>query len=64
MLLCCRPYLNKLQVLSNTPGEVPSILSNKNSIKYVGPEVEAMTAVAKAAKERSLEKFQAAVRSI
>ncbi len=46
------------QVLSNNAGEVSSILSNKNSIKYLGSEIESMASVARAAKERSLEKFQ------
>lgn len=50
-------------MLSNAAGEVPSILANKNSIKYLGPEVESMAAVARAAKDRSLEKFQEAVRT-
>ena len=54
-------YMCLCKVLSNSSGEVPSILANKNSIKYLGTEVEAMSSVARAAKERSLEKFQDAV---
>ncbi|CAM9140916.1 unnamed protein product, partial [Ectocarpus fasciculatus] len=56
-------YMCLCKVLSNAAGEVPSILANKNSIKYLGPEVESMAAVARAAKDRSLEKFQEAVRT-
>lgn len=54
-------YMCLCKVLSNSAGEVSSILSNKNSIKYLGPEIESMASVARAAKERSLEKFQHAV---
>ena len=50
-----------LQVLAELPNEVPAILAGKHGLKYAGFELEAMAAVAKAAKERSLEKFQEAV---
>jgi 26S proteasome regulatory subunit N6 len=57
----CLKYMCLTKVLSYKAHEVPAILSNKSALKYVGPEIQSMTAVAKAATERSLEKFQAAV---
>jgi 26S proteasome regulatory subunit N6 len=59
--MACLKYMCLCKVLSNSAGEVPSILANKSSIKYLGEEIEAMSAVARAAKDRSLEQFQAAV---
>lgn len=53
----------KLQMLSKImagrPQETHQIVSSKNGLKYVGIEIDAMTAVAKAHKERSLKKFEA-----
>lgn len=57
----CLKYMCLTKVLSYKAHEVPSILSNKSALKHVGPEIESMTAVARAATERSLEKFQTAV---
>lgn len=59
--LACLKYMCLCKVLSDSAGEVPSIMANKSSIKYLGEEVEAMAAVARAAKKRSLEDFQLAV---
>ena len=41
--------------------EIPQIMNNKTTLKYVGPEVDAMRAVAKAGQNRSLAQFDAAV---
>lgn len=54
------------KILGGHANEVPSILSGKHGIKYYGnhsgtTELEAMAAVANAAKKRSLEEFEATV---
>ena len=41
--------------------DVGAILSGKTALKYAGPEVDAMRAIAKAAQNRSLKEFEAAV---
>ena len=46
--LCLRPVA----------GDVPSIISSKAGLKYVGQDVDAMRAVAKAYQDRSLKEFQ------
>ena len=40
-----------------------AILNGKTALKYAGPEVDAMRAVSKAAKNRSLKEFEAAVQA-
>merc|ERR1719444_327775 len=53
----------KLQMLSKImagrPQETHQIVSSKSGLKYTGVEIDAMTAVAKAHKDRSLKKFEA-----
>lgn len=53
----------KLQMLSKImmgrPQECHQIVSSKTGLKYTGKEIDAMSAVAKAHKERSLKKFEA-----
>jgi hypothetical protein len=53
MILC--------KVLNEAAAEVPAILTSKIGMKHSGIELEAMATIAKAAKIRSLEDFQAAV---
>ena len=53
MILC--------KVLNGAAAEVPSILTSKMGMKHAGVALEAMAAIAKASKIRSLEDFQAAV---
>lgn len=50
MLLC--------KIMTNDAEDVPSIISSKAGLKYVGMEVDAMKAVAKAYQDRSLQDFQ------
>lgn len=53
MILC--------KVLNEAADEVSALLSSKIGVKHAGKELEAMSAVAKAAKSRSLEDFKAVV---
>merc|ERR1719276_716935 len=43
----------------NRPQETKAITSSKSGLKYDGPQIEAMKAVAAAHEERSLKKFEA-----
>lgn len=53
MILC--------KVLNECSHEVPSLLASKIGVKYAGKELQAMAAVAKSAKARSLQDFKTAV---
>jgi len=53
MILC--------KVLNESAHEVPAVLSSKIGIKHAGKELEAMAAIATAAKARSLQDFKQAV---
>ena len=53
-------YMVLCLVLGNKADEVSVIIGGKAGIKYSGPELAAMDSIAKAARERSLEKFEAA----
>jgi len=57
----CLKYMMLAKVLSESASEVPSILGTKQAMKYSGVELDAMSAIAKAAKLRSLEDFTATV---
>lgn len=58
----CLKYMCLTKVLGDNAADVPSILSNKNGVKYISsPGLTAMAAVAAAAKKKSLEEFEAAV---
>jgi len=54
-------YMLLSKVMLNLPDEVSNIVSGKLALRYSGPEVEAVKAVAAANKARSLADFQAAV---
>ncbi|KAK0420296.1 hypothetical protein QR680_014604 [Steinernema hermaphroditum] len=53
-------YMLLCKVMLDIPEEVQSLLSQKLALKYNGPELEAMTAIASAAKKRSLAEFNEA----
>jgi 26S proteasome regulatory subunit N6 len=57
----CLQYMILCKILSNKSAEVPGILSGKFGMKYAGGELAAMSSLAKAAKDRSLEAFTTAV---
>ena len=53
-----------MHILGGHPNEVPSILSGKHVLKYAGSnnlDLDAMSAVAKSARKRSLEEFEETV---
>eukprot|EP00096_Caligus_rogercresseyi_P010327 TRINITY_DN371_c0_g1_i1.p1 TRINITY_DN371_c0_g1~~TRINITY_DN371_c0_g1_i1.p1 ORF type:complete len:420 (-),score=180.89 TRINITY_DN371_c0_g1_i1:146-1405(-) len=62
-----RPALNALKymllskIMLQLPDEVAGIVSGKIALRYSGPDIEAMKAVANASRKRSLEDFKAAL---
>ncbi len=56
-------YMCLAKVLNDTPKEVFSLLNSKMGLKHSGPGLEALHAIAKAVKERSLEGFETAVKA-
>lgn len=57
----CLKYMVLCKVLHDSASEVPALLASRIGMKHSGTDLEAMAAIAKAAKTRSLEEFQAAV---
>ena len=57
----CLKYMVLCKVLHDSASEVPALLASRIGMKHSGTDLEAMAAIAKAAKTRSLEDFQAAV---
>jgi len=51
-------YMLLCKIMTNHPEEVSSVLHNKMTGKYAGPDVDAMRAVAQAHKNRSLNEFE------
>jgi 26S proteasome regulatory subunit N6 len=48
-------------LIAGQPEDVTSLYSSKSSLKHIGKELDAMISVAKAAREKSLDAFKAAV---
>ncbi|CAM9509707.1 unnamed protein product [Phaeothamnion confervicola] len=59
--LRCLKYMMLCKVLQHSAAEVSALMSGKWGIKHSGEDLEAMAAVAKAAKNRSLGEYDAAV---
>lgn len=55
-------YMLMSKIMLNLPDEVTNLVSGKLALRYSGPALEAMKAVALAAKARSLADFQTAVK--
>jgi len=52
-------YMLLAKIMSNQPKEIQTLISSKSGLKYVGPEIDAIAAVASAHEARSLKKFEA-----
>lgn len=59
--ITCLKYMLLAKVLSNHPGEVTAVMAGKLAVKHKGPDIEAMVAIAQAAKHKSLEDFTSSV---
>lgn len=57
----CLKYMILCKVLNSAAHEIPALLASKIGVKHSGIELEAMAAIAKAAKVHSLEDFEKAV---
>lgn len=55
-------YMLLSKIMLNSPDDVQNIVSGKLALKYVGSDIDAMKAVAKASKNRSLADFQTALK--
>lgn len=54
-------YMLLCKIMAGEVGDVGGIISSKGGLKYAGPDVDALRAVAKAYANRSLDEFQAAL---
>eukprot|EP00743_Colponemidia_sp_Colp-15_P000667 GILK01000743.1.p1 GENE.GILK01000743.1~~GILK01000743.1.p1 ORF type:complete len:441 (+),score=84.56 GILK01000743.1:73-1323(+) len=52
-------YMLLCKIMTHHPDDVHNVISGKAGIKYAGPEIEAMKAVATAHEHRSLKEFEA-----
>uniref|UniRef100_A0A0G4FTB7 PCI domain-containing protein n=1 Tax=Chromera velia CCMP2878 TaxID=1169474 RepID=A0A0G4FTB7_9ALVE len=52
-------YMLLAKIMCGQSDEVPSLTSGKQGIKFQGPDVEALKAIAKCCKQRSLKQFEA-----
>jgi len=52
-------YMLLAKIMNKQPKETGSIISSKSGLKYVGPEIDAMAAIAGTLEARSLKKFEA-----
>jgi len=52
-------FMMLTKIMMNRPQETKAITSSKSGLKYDGPQIEAMKAVAAAHEDRSLKKFEA-----
>eukprot|EP00192_Tetraselmis_astigmatica_P004968 CAMPEP_0117681738 /NCGR_PEP_ID=MMETSP0804-20121206/19171_1 /TAXON_ID=1074897 /ORGANISM="Tetraselmis astigmatica, Strain CCMP880" /LENGTH=435 /DNA_ID=CAMNT_0005491573 /DNA_START=45 /DNA_END=1352 /DNA_ORIENTATION=- len=57
----CLKYMLLCKIMMNDSEEVPSIISGKAGLKYIGLQIDAIKAVAKAHQDRSLSDFQVAI---
>jgi 26S proteasome regulatory subunit N6 len=55
-------YMLLCKIMSGHAGDVQSIANSKSGSKYAGVEIDAILAITKAAKDRSLEEFQDALK--
>jgi len=52
-------YMLLAKIMNNQPKDTSSIIASKSGLKYVGPEIDAMAAVAGTLEARPLKKFEA-----
>jgi 26S proteasome regulatory subunit N6 len=55
-------YMLLCKIMLHHSDDVTSIVSSKVALRYAGPDVDAMRAVAKAAQHRSLKEFETALK--
>ena len=54
-------YMSLTKIMADLPAEAILIASSKNGLKFAGPELSALTEVAKSLKQRSLKDFEAVI---